>query len=340
MGYIIIDEDKAQVIRYIFEQYANDVYVKDIIDNLTSRGILNHGKPFARNTIYNILRNEKYMGIYRFNNEIYTNLYPQIVPEELFNRVKDKINNNKYGKRSVDTVYLLKSKLKCGYCGSNITAESGTSKTGKKKRYYKCIGRKHNNGCQKTMLRKEYLENVVIDSIINELNKPATKKLIINELLKRQDELSKNNYVLKLLKTELKQTENSINNIMKAIEQGIITKTTHARLQELENKKEELEQNILLEKSKEIITLNEKEILEYYNQALRSEPSLLVNYLIKEIKLFDEKIQIYFNTPIEQSPDYNGQGFCIFKGIYNILGTKNNNLSGQEKRDILLEMII
>ena len=35
-----------------------------------------------------------------------------------------------------------------------------------------------------------------------------------------------------------------------------------------ENKKEELEQNILLEKSKEIVTLNEKEILEYYKNKM------------------------------------------------------------------------
>ena len=41
------------------------------------------------------------------------------------------------------------------------------------------------------------------------------------------------------------------------------------------------------------ITLTEKEIATYYEQALRSEPSLLVNYLVKEIKLFDEKILVF-----------------------------------------------
>lgn len=38
---------------------------KGIIKTLTERGIFNRGKKFARNTVYNILKNEKYSGIYR-----------------------------------------------------------------------------------------------------------------------------------------------------------------------------------------------------------------------------------------------------------------------------------
>ena len=99
------------------------VYVKDIIANLTARGILNRGKPFARNTVYNILKNEKYSGIYRHGDEVFENMYPQIVPQEIFDRVRSKITANKYGKRSVEVVYLLRHKLKCGYCGQPISAE-------------------------------------------------------------------------------------------------------------------------------------------------------------------------------------------------------------------------
>ena len=57
---VVIDEEKAETVKYIFEQYAIGVYVKDIIKALTSKGIYNRGKPFARNTVYNILKNEKY----------------------------------------------------------------------------------------------------------------------------------------------------------------------------------------------------------------------------------------------------------------------------------------
>ena len=48
---VVIDEEKAETVKYIFEQYAIGVYVKDIIKALTSKGIYNRGKPFARNTV-------------------------------------------------------------------------------------------------------------------------------------------------------------------------------------------------------------------------------------------------------------------------------------------------
>ena len=41
------------------------------IKSLTEKGILNKGKPFATNTIYNILRNEKYTGINRREDGIF-----------------------------------------------------------------------------------------------------------------------------------------------------------------------------------------------------------------------------------------------------------------------------
>ena len=59
---IIIDETKAETVRFMFRQYANGRYVRDIIDDLTSKGILYKGKPFATNTVYGILKNEKYSG--------------------------------------------------------------------------------------------------------------------------------------------------------------------------------------------------------------------------------------------------------------------------------------
>lgn len=42
-------------------------------------------------------------------------------------------NLNKYGKRSTELVYLLRHKLKRGYCGMPISAESGTAKEGSKR---------------------------------------------------------------------------------------------------------------------------------------------------------------------------------------------------------------
>lgn len=76
------------------------------------------------------------------NGEVFDNIYPQIVPQETFDIVRKKVNCNKYGKRSDEITYLLKDKIKCGYCGKSIVGDNGTSRQGERKYYYKCRGRK------------------------------------------------------------------------------------------------------------------------------------------------------------------------------------------------------
>ena len=310
---VVIDEETAEVVRYIFEQYSLGVYVKDIIANLTARGILNRGKPFARNTVYNILKNEKYSGIYRHGNEVFENMYPQIVPKEIYDRVRSKINENKYGKRSVEVVYLLRHKLKCGYCGQPISAETGTSKTGAKKRYYKCYGRKNHNGCRKSMMRKDQLENLVVSTIIDELSKPETLDQIVAGLLEEQERYIKEHSMLNVLLREQRQVETSIENVMAAIERGVITNTTTKRLKDLEARQEELDRQILIERSKNAVRVSEEQIRAYYKEALALEAQMLINYLVDEIVMYDDKIEIFFHKPTRNSPD-ESRGCFIYKG--------------------------
>lgn len=54
------------------------------------------------------------------------------------------------------------------------------------------------------------------------------------------------------------------------------------RLRELENRQSELEKQIAVEKSKTAVQLTEKQICEFYSQALALEPKLLINYLVKQ----------------------------------------------------------
>ena len=308
---VVIDEEKAEVVRYIFEQYSLGVHVKDIISDLTARGILNRRKPFARNTIYKMLKNEKYSGIYRYDDEIFDNIYPQIISQEIFEKVRKKVNSNKYGKRSVDVIYLLRHKIKCGYCGQPISAECGTSKTGAKKRYYKCFGRKNHNGCKKSMIRKDYLENIILSTVIDELSKPKTLDRIISGLLAEQEKCIRENSMLNVLLREKRSIETSLNNLMSAIEQGVVTNTTTKRLKELEARQEEMERQILIERSKNAVRVSAEEIKEYYKAALSLEAQMLINYLVKDIVLYDDKIEIYFNKPTRNSPDEN-RGFSVY----------------------------
>ncbi len=310
---ICVDEEKAAVVRYVFEQYAAGTYVPEIIRHLHANGIYHNGKPFEPNNLYGILVNERYTGIYRVNGEVYRNMYPQIVSAEIFEKVRLIAEKNKPGSRSVKTVYMLRNKVICGYCGCPISAECGTSHDGTVVRYYKCIGRKkHRNGCSKEIVRKETLEDLVIENVVSAMNDKKIMTGIVQSLLREQTKQAGEQVLLNMLFKEHRQTQTALNNIVAAIERGIISDTTNKRLHELETRLRELDEKIAVEQNKTIPILSEKDILTYYSSALENEPRLIVSLLVKRIVLYDDKIEIFFKSPLEKSPDEN-RGFCFYK---------------------------
>lgn len=314
------------------------VYVKDIISALTEKGIFNKGKPFARNTIYNMLKNEKYFGMYRHNDDVFDNIYPAIVPKEIYEKVRRKIDANKYGKRSVDVIYMLRNKMICGYCGRSISAETGTSKGGKKIRYYKCLGRKHNNGCKKSMVRKELLEDIVVNNIVTLLSEQKVCDKMIAALMRKQEELIADNADLQRLTKEHKTTESQINNIMTAIENGGTSATAMKRLRELEVKAAELEKAIAIQRAQTAYRFTEEEMRAYYERALKLEPQMLINALIKQITLYDDKMIIAYNSPVSAGPD-ESRDFCFYRRMVEMPYVRQNKKETQYREFTVLFVV-
>lgn len=131
-------------------------------------------------------------------------------------------------------------------------------------------------------------------------------------MLKAQDEQIQNNSIISILEKEKKQIDTFLSNLVLAIERGIMSETTNQRLHELENRKAEIERNLLIEKNKSIAKASRNDIITYYEEALKLEPKLLINYLIKEIVLYDDKIEIFFNSPNNNNPDYDSRGCFLY----------------------------
>ena len=76
----------------------------------------------------------------------------------------------------------------------------------------------------------------------------------------------------------------------------------------------------------------------FYLQALSLEPKILIDYVIDEIKVYEDKLEIKFNSPIKRSPDDN-QGFFLFK--YNFkLPQHIQNKQKQNMLDITIKYFV
>ena len=149
--------------------------------------------------------------------------------------------------------YLLTTKLYCGKCQSFMVGESGHSQSkGTVHRYYKCITAKRHKTCDKKTVRKEWIEDLVIDYV--------RKILFDDELLETIAEkvvnvFGKENETLPLLRKQYDETQKAIDNLLFAIQQGILTPSTKQRMQELEQQKNELSTQIIKKEMAKITNL-------------------------------------------------------------------------------------
>ena len=292
---VYINEEEAEIVRSIFQQYAQGVLGRELIAQLQAKGITNHGRPFALNTLYNMLRMKKYIGIFEYGGEVCTNIFPPIVPEALFEEVGSILLKNKHGGTSREVEFLLKGKLICGYCGYHLQGDSGTSKSGRRIYYYKCMGRKKKNICHKEIMPKEKLEQAVIDATMQVFGTPEGISAIADEILKIHAKRMNDKSLLAILNNERDEIKRALANIMKAVEQGIFNATTKNRMDELEAQLTEVEDKITIEQYKAQNQLKKEQVVEYLTHTIRQSPRLLIKNLIQKIVVYDDRFEIYYN---------------------------------------------
>ena len=109
--------------------------------------------------------------------------------------------------------------------------------------------------------------------------------------------LNEGNEMLPALEAQLKDVQSSIANIMKAIEKGVVTRTTKSRLEELESEEEKIVQSIKIEESK-IPTITKDFILFTLNKfrtldlKIEKNKERLIDGLVKAIFVYDDYIKV------------------------------------------------
>lgn len=283
-----------------FEHYADGMTMKEICDELNMKGVKNSkGGKISLDVVSRMLTNRKYLGEYTFQDITVKDGIPALVPSELFDKVQDRLARNKKAPSShkADDDYILTTKLFCGKCKSLMVGESGTNSQGNKYRYYKCVNHKKHKGCDMKPVRKELIENKAIFEIKKFIDDEDLVNAFVDVAYESQ---KKENEKLPILKKELAQTEKAIDNMLNAIQQGIITKSTKKRLADLEKQKQNIEvamakeqiQNPLLSK-KQLHFLFDK--IKQFDISKIEQRQKLIDIFVNCIIIYDDHIKFFFN---------------------------------------------
>ena len=296
----IIDEELAPIVQEIFTRYADGETMIAIANEINRRGFRSaYGNGISFNVIHHMLKNRRYLGEYKYRDIVHKGTIPAIISEDLFNRVQERMLKNQKApaRNKAKADYILTTKLKCGHCGTLMAGESGTSRHGNTHYYYKCGSAKRKQGCKKRAVKKEWIENLVIQYVMKiVLDDDLIEKIADNILELLSTESSK----IPQLKARLKETNRGIDNLLNAIQQGIFTPSTKQRLEELEELKKDIETAIMCE------NLQRPEITKphiiYYIKNFRNmnlddlaSKKRLIDSFVNSIFLYDDKIVFSFN---------------------------------------------
>ena len=308
IGYVIDEEQHFQIdpltapfVLDVFKKYDKGATMKELRDWLNDSGVRNtRGQLLNFNSIQHMLKNRRYIGEYQYRDILIPDGIPAIVPEDLFDRVQEKLAQNRKApaRHKAEDDYLLTTKLFCGYCGAYLCGESGKSRNGTIHHYYKCVSvKKKRTDCKKKPVRKQWLEDLVVNEVMKVVMDDKAIEAIVSMVMDLQDRENTN---LPLYEQQLREAETGIQNLLNAIQQGILTKSTKSRLEELEAAKEDLEIKIANEKiakpriSPEFVTfwLHKFRKLDVRQQSHRK---MLIDAFVNAIYLYDDKLVLTFN---------------------------------------------
>lgn len=256
-----IDPVGAKAVRTIFTMYAEGKSKTQIVNWLNEHGFkTSRGNAFNKNSLSRILRNDKYIGVYRYDDVVLEDAVPPIIDKTLFDKVQATFRHNYTARAKAKAIedYLLTTKVFCGHCGEPMVGESGTSKTGKVHHYYKCVNRKRKHNCEKKVEKKEWLERTVVEFTVQQVLTDENIEKISTRAMELIEKELQDTCILIGLQERLKETNKRIKNLMSAIEQGIITPTTKERLEELEEERRDLEGQIAREEMKKPLLTKER----------------------------------------------------------------------------------
>lgn len=303
---LVVDEEKAAIVKNIFDMYinGNGAYkIKVYLDNIGIK--TNTGISFSEQAVRRILKNKIYCGYVTWNNykrkgtkttkQTKDNVieakgkHEAIISEDVWYKAEEIRLNNQIVPtgNNKEMTNPLSSIIKCACCGRTMTYSYSVYQ-GENVRYVRCKQCNQNRGCKLDLLEKTILDNLkeILQQFEEEIKQHRNSE---NKENSRIDNLKQ---TLSLLEKEAVELNKQKNNLHDLLERGVYDVDTYLeRTQILSNKSNENKKSIeniinLIEKEKSIdinydeLMPNIKTVLDNY---YKTDDIKLKNFLLKSV---------------------------------------------------------
>ena len=333
-GPLVLEPRKAEIVKKIFDLYVNKHKgYGEIAKTLNSYGYLTQrNAEFGKNSIRDILLNEKYTGVDIYNktsaktfgkdgkyhrnshirkpnSEIYRHpdAHPAIIPKELFDKAQElmKSRSRKGGHKSNA---LFTGIIFCGFCGSpiHLDSHSKTCKNGLKYVYRKYRCNNYRESGDHAKIRAKSVEHSFLNMMKHKLFHGIDKADLHKQLQTFFSENTSGLKQLSLHKLKARECEKKMNRLTRSLEaseneivrQRIIENmdALSSRIQELNQRIAELEQktkwNFTETEIMDVIDRFEPLVLKY---AKCQETKDFIRSYIDKVTIYDVSMSVSFN---------------------------------------------
>ena len=151
--------------------------------------------------------------------------------------------------------------------------------------------------CKKKSVSKDLIESIVLQATMKIFEDKALVKRICDACYAIQ---GRESLLIPTLKKQLRQNKKEIENVMKAIKAGVVTRSTKSELERLESEQEALETQIAVEKIKRPTIEREKIeawIMRFAKTDIKNtaEKQRLIDIFVNSVHVYDDKLLVLFN---------------------------------------------
>ncbi len=307
-GQLIINEYEAMQIRKIYDMFESGASISEIRNFMRARFTNNHGNWHSHSSVYSVLETPVVTGKIKFKDAYIDGQHEAIIPTERFERVQELMKERRKGltasqKNPFKRTSLLGGMIFCGNCGARYfttVAKSGrTEETKKTIRYYTCYSRRKSNkamimdaNCKNLSIREDAMNEIIINEIMQlHLVPENVDRIVENKDTKKDREL---------IDSKIEELNNQTKKLVELYSLGSIPfdmisdkmNAINNEISALEEEKMGLEDAVVSPQEAKERLVDARRI---FTEGTFEEQVALVRFLISQIILFDDRVEVYWN---------------------------------------------
>lgn len=282
-----VDEAEAEVVREVFARRIAGEPCNSIAADLARRGVeTSHHRPCTHTMVKDMIKNEKYIGVYSWGDVRKEGGMPAIVPEEVFAAAQT-APTKKVRRAEEWRDFPLSKKGVCMGCGASLVGVSGRGHGNVKYSYYRCSKR-----CGMKPMRADLLEDRIVHEVGELLSCRETALEVAGVIAGAvRDDGSKKR--ADRARRTAERAEREYANLLRAVSDGLPYERARDRMEELSGIADAAREEADLIGA--VTALDVDDLADFLQSGMGMEPEQVLKAFVSQVWLSDDDVTVILN---------------------------------------------